>query len=161
MKSPSPSDIELVRTFVAEITQVFADMAATDHHLERASIADEIQMLIKPDNDNSIVNLARAILDAKIERTVENFIETTRSFFTAVSHAKRAAEATDLVVAQNNQRNLLHESPSIDQASQLQSLFVEFLQAHPPPVAVDLEEAGPSDSQIATAEQAGTTHLET
>lgn len=168
--SPSPSDIAPARTFVAKITEVFADMAATDHHMERASIADEIGALIRPDNANQVVNFAQKIMDAKIDTTVQEFVSRTREFFVDELRARRAAEESDLVVSLNHQCASLNGSPSIDLARRLQSIFEEFFHANPPPAGSDREDnfaadsaAKPSNSheKSATAEQAGTTQPET
>ena len=146
----SSSEISLARSFVDKITTVFAEMAATEHHAERASIADVIGALIRPGNDNRVVNFAQEIIDGKIKAAVDEFLDLTLTFYVDESRARRAAETSDLVVSLNHQRNSLNESPSIDQARQIQEIFIEFLAAHTAQEPVDnlganSEDKAPSD----------------
>ena len=135
--SPSPSEIELAHRFSAAIAIVFTDMASTEHPMETASIEGEINALTRP-SDNSVVNLAHKILDDKIAGTVADFIDSTRQFFIDETRARKAAEVSDLITSLHSQRNSLGNSPSINEARRLQSIFKDFCAAHP--LRVDSEE---------------------
>jgi hypothetical protein len=125
------SSIARAHALAAQFGALFAHRAATDHPLEKSKIEEQIVALIREGNDNSVINLAHEIIDAKIDAKIVAFVDATANYFDSGDRVFKAAEGTDLVLRLQRVRSALMESPSVAMAENLQRIFEEFSQANP------------------------------
>jgi hypothetical protein len=127
MKPFTDHDVARARAAAEEISTLLVSIDATDHPAEKSQRTDLLRAYIAPSPGHSLANLAAEILDGKIERTKQSFLQATQPFYRDQGIAARVAEECGAITELQHRRNSLGGSPSIEQANQLLETFNEFL----------------------------------
>lgn len=164
MNQFSPEEISRIHSVDAEISRLLTEVSETDHPLEQQAAKDLLLTFITPSGSDHVVQVARDLLEEKIDRLVFEFVDAAARFYHHGDTAARAAESCDVVASLRRDQGSFLESPSIEQAQKLHAIFEEFAAANPLPEQTENFDAGnppeADESASAAVADTGTQHKE-